>query len=805
MRINLDYYRILNVSIEADLAQLNLAYQDRLQQQPRHEYSNLAIAERKKILGQAYSILSDSETREEYDNNFFTLIEFDNLTFSDLNAESTSPDSFERVAVVTEKAPTIIPYIEVEPELLVGALTICYELAEYETVLRLGNEYLQELEQAQNYNSSYSLSSNTATKNSLKIEQKPDILLSLALSYLDLSREQWQREEFEKAATSGNEGLKLLKQENCLFPRLQREIEEELNLLKPYRILELLGQNPPDSPLRAKGLKLLQEMLLQQDGIEGKKHNISGLKSDQFLYFIQQIRTYLTLQEQKEIFLAETKRGSHPGSCVAAYALIAEGYAHKKPSSILQAQKILQNLSHNQNTDWEKAICALLLGQTVESQAIIQQSQETETLNLIKQYSAESPDLLPGLCFYGQQWLQKKVLAQFQDLKFHNVTLADYFNDSTVQTYIEKLSPITNNHQQYSDRQKVFSQTDSAEKMTYSAKESTTKFHQIFPWLGNKKATDRKTSESANFSQANYSEVKTPTTSSAFAETNTNNTQPYANPTLTDGDRVVQLPKMTTKNPKTKEVQTSSSSFVLNEDREKTAKTKVSPLKSSKTKFKKSKKSSSGILWTRVLLVVGLIGGLGALSFALTQRGLENSSKSSIVVESATPPDSLVKPPTEPTTTTPKTTAKTTPATTPKATVKPAATDVFNQELAQKVIQKWLDSKTAALGKEYQTKQLDSIVTGALLTQWQNTSVYYKQNNIYRQFEHTLKISSYKVNPENPNLATVEAEVNEVAEHYQKGQVDRTQSYRDRLLVSYELVRQNGLWLIKNSKVVRSL
>jgi curved DNA-binding protein CbpA len=823
VRITLDYYRILNVSIKADLDRLNRAYQDRLQQKPRREYSVNAIANRQKVLEQAYLILSEPEQRAEYDNNFFEPVKSTSLASQNLNSE------LERLepAAISSKTATINPYIEIEPELLVGILMILHELAEYEIVLRLGNEYLEELEQFENYQSSYSSVSSSSTQASIKAEQKPDILLCLALSYLDLSREQWQREEFENAAISGNMGIKLLQQENSLFLRLQKEIEEELNLLKPYRILELLEQNPPGSPLRVRGLQLLQEMLQQREGIEGKNNNISGLKSDQFLYFIQQIRTYLTLQEQKELFLAEVKRGSHPGSCVAAYALIAEGYTQKKPSSILQAQQILQNLSHSeqysapqdhstmgslregamplvgkayvarQNTHWERAMCALLLGQTVESQAIIQQSEDTKTLNLIKQYSSESPDLLPGLCFYGQQWLQKKVLAQFKDLKSSQISLADYFNDPAVQLFIENISPISD-----LDQQTISSEPTSpkkAKKITDSTEE-TNKSHSIFPWWGHKKATNQTTSRQIVSPQTDSSQVKTSTTLANFVAVGSQHSE--SSPTFPNNSQGsnLPLPRITTNSV------TTAASSLPNKHQKKPTTTQVATIKSPKTKRQKSQKLASGKYWKNGLFLAGLIGGLGALGFVLTKWGLETSSKKPIVFESITPPvNSPSNQSNSSATAKVEKPAAVTPKTTPNVAVKPQTSNAFNEELAQKSIQKWLDSKAAALGQKYQANQLNSILTGSLLTQWRETSTYYQQNNIYRQFEHNLKIRSYKVDPKNSQRATVETEVNEVAKHYQKGQVDRTQSYSDRLLVRYELVRQNGSWLIEKSEVLQSL
>ena len=90
------------------------------------------------------------------------------------------------------------------------------------------------------------------------------------------------------------------------------------------------------------------------------------------------------------------------------------------------------------------------------------------------------------------------------------------------------------------------------------------------------------------------------------------------------------------------------------------------------------------------------------------------------------------------------------------------------------------------------------------MTQWRNTAIYYRQNNIYRQFNHTLKINSVELDPNNSDAATVEAAVTETAQHYQQGKLNQAQSYDSDLLVRYELVRQNNNWLIQNSKVLKN-
>ena len=65
MRIPLDYYQILGVP-ESDLSALEQAYQDRLCQLPRQEYSDAAIESRKRLITIAYEVLSDPLQRADY-------------------------------------------------------------------------------------------------------------------------------------------------------------------------------------------------------------------------------------------------------------------------------------------------------------------------------------------------------------------------------------------------------------------------------------------------------------------------------------------------------------------------------------------------------------------------------------------------------------------------------------------------------------------------------------------------------------------------------------------------------------------
>ena len=421
MLIPLDYYRILGVPIQATDEQISQAYHDREWQKPRREYSEMAIAARKEILTRAYKVLSSPIKRTEYDSNFLQT--------------KGAENSVENVAQVDRNNKPIVanPTIEVPSAQIVGALLLLQELGEYELVLRSGIAYL---------NSADFTALQDQQGNRVQLTTKEDITLTLALAYLELGREQWQKGEYENAALSGEMGYNLLVEDN-LYPSVQLEIKTDLHKLRPYRILELMAQGEHKPEQKAKAFDLLKEMLSQRKGIEGQGEDHSGLNFEQFLCFIQQLRQYLTANEQQELFAAEAQRPSAVATYLTVYTLLAKGFANKEPSLIVKAQKMLQTLSKREDVAWEQSICALLLGQTQEANLALKQTKEAQILNLIQQHSQNSPDLLPGLCFYGEKWLHQEVLSQFRDLANCQLTLTEYFADKKVQIYLDRLYPTT--------------------------------------------------------------------------------------------------------------------------------------------------------------------------------------------------------------------------------------------------------------------------------------------------------------------------------------------------------------------------
>jgi curved DNA-binding protein CbpA len=746
VRISLDYYRILSVPVKATPEQLEQAYEDRSQQQPRREYGERSILARQKLLQQAYEVLSDSQQRAEYDSRFLGT-----------NPPLEIPEPVENEGEAIPPA-AVNPTIEIAKEHIVGALLILQELGEYELVIKLATIYL---------NAPQYLDRATAPDETVRPNVDPDAILSLALAYMELSREQWHRREYEAAAMSGQMGVDLLSVEN-LFPSVREELQTDLCKLRPYRILELTARYPSDSAERTRALKLLKEMLDRRKGIEGEGKDFSGLDFDRFLCFIQQLRNYLTSQEQEKLFDTEAKRPSPIASYLAAYAAIALGFVFKQPQLIFKAQQMLQDLSQRQNVYWERAICALLLGKTDLALENLHKSPDRANIELIEQYSQGQPDWLPGLCLYGEKWLKEEVLTQFCDLTGNAATLKQYFADREVQDYLEGLVvPVqTATPQPLSPSLETTKATPAPQK------------RQGFFGLG-KKANSRVVAKSTAVNVERSAVKSIPSrelVNSGVAQARTSTVDSNNGSTRTNS-------------PPGK---TAERNFP-----EKAApvamRVKPKPLKRQPLPRHLKKQNKVAIWSARILFLLGLILGLSSLGFVLTKLLLDRSNTpvASEPTKEAELAIGLKKAPV------------TLPQPKPQA-AKPKPQVTFD-DTAKQTVQQWLDSKSAAFGKGHQIDSLNNILTGSLLKQWHDRALDYQKSQMYREYKHEVNIRSAEIDKQNSNRATVEAQVKETATHYQGGKVITDRSYNDNLVVRYQLIRQGDKWSIEQAQVLQTL
>ncbi|MGV0024679.1 IMS domain-containing protein [Phormidesmis priestleyi] len=721
MRIPLDYYRILGLPIQATAEQLKQAHRDRTLQLPRREYSEGAIATRRQLIDEAYAILSSPEKRRDYDEGFLAkTYEPDIEAGGSLGVAGTNRD----------EADSQSPSVEILDRQLIGALLVLQELGEYELVLRLGRPYL----------TSGSANLRDGKLGDPKIVLS-DIVLTVALACLELGREQWQQGQYENAAEALETGQELLLREG-LFASVRGEIQADLFKLRPYRILELLALPDEQSPDRQRGLRLLQDMLRERGGIDGTGNDQSGLSIDDFLRFIQQLRSYLTAEEQQTLFEEEARRPSAVATYLAVYALMARGFARQQPALIRRAKLMLVRLGSRQDVHLEQAVCSLLLGQTEEASRALELSQEYEPLAFIRENSQGAPDLLPGLCLYAERWLQDEVFPHFRDLAQQKAALKDYFANDQVQEYLEELPveaesiewgansggqlPIARQNGRVDQAVNSVSRTATA---TIAADDHATPDMVAMP------AAQRLSQLSPEGS------LQTQSSPPAGTRTRPRGDRPRGE--LNNGHRVPDADDLPPRR---------------SEGRATTRKKIKLPLP---------------------LILLGIVA-VGAVGFLLI-RGLRALTGRSAGNELLVQLDQPV-------------------ITIPEAVPASPLVGDMNQATAQRVLEFWLNTKKEAMGESYATAKLNQILVEPKLAEWRTSSEEAKREGLHIQYEHTVKADSVEANPTDPNQAIVTATASEVRKYYKGGSLFDTQTDTN-LKVRYSLVRQDNQWRIKDWQV----
>jgi curved DNA-binding protein CbpA len=766
VRIPLDYYRILGLPLAASDEQLRQAYSDRIVQMPRREYSLAAISSRKQLIEEAYVVLSDPKERSSYDQLYL--------------AHAYDPDGpASRTGVAENRLQqdgaidTQSLSIEITQDELVGALLILQDLGEYEIVLKLGRPYL--------VNKS---GTSRKTGNKLSGEEfsnspdRPDVVLTIALACLELGREQWQQGHYENAANSLETGQEVLAREG-LFVSVQEEIQADLYKLRPYRILELLSLPEAKTAERQQGLELLQNILEDRNGIDGNGNDESGLNIDDFLRFIQQLRNHLTVAEQHKLFEAESKRPSAVATYLAVYALIARGFAQRQPALIYQAKQMLIRLGKRQDVHLEQSLCALILGQTEEATRVLELSQEYEALAFIREKSQDSPDLLPGLCLYGEQWLQHEVFPHFRDLSQQKASLKDYFAEPKVQAYLEALptDATTTNEWSVVNRQSFPPLPTNINRRRTSGV-PTRQFHQNrtpdpalpqTPFRGN---TEPAISSPPSWNLSAPKSAGNTTPDASIAERTTKGSSHNLN-----GSARVAAFGNNHKRRRRKQVTTSSRHQTPeNSHHQAQPRRFFASALEGKTRlvwFVFALLAAILVLWLLIATTVGWVKNIFYPRPSLQGQQL--------IVEINQPPIPIPD---------------------AKSTPQPPEGSLSNTK-AEEVIRSWLSTKALALGPSHDIESLREILTGSALSQWLIIAQKEKADNRYRTYEHNLKVESVDKIASDPDHAFVEAIVNETTQFYQHGQVRKSSD--EKLRVRYNLKRREGVWRIQGMSVVNKI
>lgn len=768
MRIPLDYYRILGLPIGTSAEQLQQAYRDRTQQLPQREYSHAAIEARNQLIAAAYTVLSNPEQRQRYDASYFAL-----SYEADASNDDSSPIDPSKLPIAIEPST---PSIEMADELFVGALLILHELGEYELVLDLGISFLDK--------------NNLPPGNGQLGESyqvRSDIILTIALAYLELGREQWQQGQYENAASSLEYGQNLLSYEK-LFGRVAGEIKADLDKLRPYRILELLAQSEANAAQRQQGLQLLQEILQERRGIDGTGDDGSGLSVEDFLRFIQQLRGYLTAAEQQSLFELESQRPSAVAAYLTVYALIALGFTQRQAVLIRQAKIMLMRLGKRQDLYLEQAICSLLLGQTTAASQALELSQEYEPLAFIRENSQGSPDLLPGLCLYSEGWLQNEVFPNFRDLAAGKASLKEYFADRQVQADLEALPTeleVTDELVLQSELHSPLAATSPPITEQRSPKPSRRNF---------RGRVEDSTLAEGQRGRGTRGQGRPMGGQGEEYLTHPSSHEPHPSSFASGVAVLPDTERVTTSNHNSTDSDGFSEQVVLQPSRRRT-RNRVrqagggngsEPLTRPDGNGRRAA-SKSAAKKNRILLLAGgaiaLIGlwFLASQAYGLFKQIFAPSVENQLLVELNQPAVPI-------------------PVAAPKT--KPAALTPLNQTTAAQVIQTWLSTKAAAFGSDHDVEKLEQILVQPALGQWQKRVQNDMASNRVRKYQHSVKVNAVTTAPATDN-AQVEATVKEVAQAYRKGRLERAASYNETLQVQYNLVRQDGTWRIQAMKVLK--
>jgi curved DNA-binding protein CbpA len=750
VRIPLDYYRILGLPLAASYEQLRQAYNDRIVQLPRREYSQAAITSRKQLIEEAYVVLSDPKERKAYDQVYLA-----HAYGSDgVDAAVAVEDRFQRN---NDNIDGHNLTIEISQNELVGALLILQELGEYELVLKLGRPYIVSKNGGTGANSNYGSLSEEAV-------ERPDVVLTVALACLELGREQWQQGHYENAAISLETGEELLSREG-LFPRVRDEIIADLYRLRPYRILELLELPEEKTAEREQGLRLLREVLDQRGGIDGSGNDQSGLSMDDFLRFIQQLRNYLTVAEQHELFEEQSKRPSAVSIYLAVYTLIARGFAQHQPALIRQAKQLLSRLSKRQDVHLEQSLCALLLGQTEVATRTLELSQEYEALAFIRENSQGSPDLLPGLCLYGERWLQNEVFPHFRDLAGRQASLKEYFANQQVQAYLEALPIEVQTTNEPSSQSFPYGQstypdspinTTGVPQQPYENR--TTERKPEYPNISPPSFPKSPTSSYAGNPQTQAPMTGAPTPERTRRRTNYNSHSNAPSP---------QPPPTPRRRRQRSQTHTPGHSI----DNRHHFAHRQRPIVRRTQQLRLLLLVLASLAGLVIFLTI--VGWLKDLFFSAPSMEQQLSIELNQPVVPIPAPNSKQESPTG---------------------------SPITQDTAKEVVQTWLSTKAAALGPNHEIDRLAQILVSPALSQWRLITQQLKTDNRYRKYQHTVKVESLEPGQADNNHATVEASVTEMTDYYENGQMKKSE--KEQLRVKYDLVRVQDAWRIKNMSVL---
>ena len=392
MELPLDHFRLIGVSPSATSEEILRAFQLRLDKTPDDGFSYEVLAQRSELLRLTADLLTNSVNRKQYED----LV---------LNGASG---------------------LELSSNREVAGLILLWESGAPKEAFKLARKALQPPQTP-----------------ALGSTREADLTLLAALTSRDSAIEEQNLRCYANAADFLQEGILILQRMGKLSD-LRQSLEDDLLSLLPFRILDFLSRDLNDYESHKRGLAMLENMIVKRGGLEGKNKSEFDkfFSQNDFEIFFQQIKPFLTVQEQIDLFLNLQKRGSVEAGFSAFLALTAIGFSRRKPEKLIEARKILKNFNSSELDVLPYIGCLdLLMGDVKEAELKFSNSSDENLKQWLNNYSGEK---LEALCSYCKNWLENDVLTGYRDIEIDTVDLDSWFEDRDIQDFIEKIDKKSN-------------------------------------------------------------------------------------------------------------------------------------------------------------------------------------------------------------------------------------------------------------------------------------------------------------------------------------------------------------------------
>jgi len=433
LELPLDHFRLIGVSPSATSEEILRAFQLRLDKTPDEGFTYEVLTQRSELLRLTADLLTDPENRREYENLL-------------LNGASG---------------------LELSSNREVAGLILLWESGSPKEAFKMTKKALQPPQTP-----------------ALGSSREADLTLLAALTARDSAIQEQQLRSYSNAADFLQEGIQLLQRMGKLV-ELRKNLEEDLFSLLPYRILDLLSRDLNDPESHKKGLSMLENLIIKRGGLEGnnKSEYDNYLNQQEFEAFFQQIKPYLTVQEQIDLFLELQKRGSLEAGFLAFLSLSAMGFSKRKPEKLFEARKILKKLNLSGLDSMPLIGCLdLLLADIDQATARFSSSPDENLRDWLNNYPGNK---LGAICIFCKNWLENDVLVGYRDIDSKEVDLDSWFEDREIQEFIEKLEKKSNKTSFKSNFQNQQIKNESSKKIAedFDSKLSNVDERRL-PWPG---------------------------------------------------------------------------------------------------------------------------------------------------------------------------------------------------------------------------------------------------------------------------------------------------------------------------------